>query len=280
VHRAEAERVAREAREARRAAAAARAWRIRSAQTPPTPVAPEAPVPPEAPEAAEAPEAPVYILPRGWFGFGLQCDECNAKRGTETTPPVWRFGTLPRVYSVDQGSPAFNAGIRRGDELTHINGISLLTPEGGRRFGATRPGDQVRWTLSRDGAKRTVVARAGSRPDRRFELKDLRDEVSKLNKVGDTDQLRRDIARLNREIARRRLQADQLERRAITTVPARRLRYAGVIGGTEVEVRGPGSVIVTATAEKDSLIINTGDAIVVIRVPEGLLRRGGEDKPK
>ena len=63
------------------------------------------------------------------------------------------------------------------------------------------------------------------------------------------------------------------------TLPARRLRYAGVIGGTEVEVRGPGSVIVSENDGKDELVISTGESVVVIRVPAGLLKRSGE-KPK
>ncbi|HKQ59247.1 MAG TPA: PDZ domain-containing protein, partial [Candidatus Eisenbacteria bacterium] len=220
-----------------------------------------------------------------WFGFSLKCDECSAKRGTADTPAVWRFGTLPQVYLVETDGPAAKAGIRRGDVLTHINGISLLTPEGGRKFGATRPGEQVRWTIRRDGTARTVVAlagiRPGTRPDRRIEAKDIREQINKLNDVTDLEQLRREIARINREIARRRAQTDLQERRAVTAIPAQRLRYAGVIGGTEVEVRGPGTVIVTETDDKDQLIINTGDAIVRIRVPEGLLRKkSGEDKPR
>jgi len=45
-------------------------------------------------------------------------------------------------------------------------------------------------------------------------------------------------------------------------------------------VRGPGSVIVSESDLKDELVINTGEAVVVIRVPEGLLKRTSADKPK
>ena len=283
----DAARAYRNAVEAYRAAARARrAPRAPEATSPPTPPVPpeapmvETPAPPTPPVSdMEVPEAPRFILPRGWFGFGLQCEECTAKSGRGDAPAVWRFGTLPRVYSVDLGGPAARAGIRRGDTITHINGISLLSPEGGRRFGATRAGDMVRWTISRDGASRTVVARAELRPERseRVDLKDLREELSRLNEVPDLDQLRRELANLNRQLERSRLQ--DLERVRIRALPVRRLRYAGVIGGTEVEVRGPGSVIVTETDGRDELVINTGESIVVIRVPESMRKASG-DKPK
>jgi len=53
---------------------------------------------------------------------------------------VWTFGSLPTVSYVDPEGPSARAGIRRGDQLTHIDGISLLTPEGGRKFGSVSPG--------------------------------------------------------------------------------------------------------------------------------------------
>jgi hypothetical protein len=190
---------------------------------------------------------------------------------------VWTFYTLPRVYSVDRGSPAGRAGILRGDVLTHINGVSLLTPEGGRMFGATRPGDTVRWTVRRDGASKTVVAKAEVRPERRerTQLRDLSRELSRLNEMSDLDQLRRELAQLNRELERQRRET---ARTRVRTQTVQRLRYAGVIGGTEVEVRGPGSVIVDNDA-KDQLTISTGEAVVVIRVAD-VVRKKKADEPK
>lgn len=252
--------------------------------------APEAPAAPASPEAAprrapaprvlsvEIPEPPALVTPRGWFGFGFQCGECSARAGTGETAAVWEFGTWPEVYSVDSGSPAAVAGLRRGDLITEIDGISIITPEGGRRFGAIRPGQTVRWTVLRDGSPHRLVARAAERPERRerLALTDLRRELKRLNELSDMEQLRKELATLNREMERRR--AREQERVTARSVPTRRLRYAGVIGGAEVEVRGPGSIIVSQNEDKEELVINTGESIVVIRVPETTRKRSEQKK--
>ncbi len=247
-----------------------------------TPAPAEAPEPPEA--GFEIPESPGQVTPRGWFGFGFQCGECGFRSGSADSVAVWEFGSHPRVYSVDLGSPAARAGIRRGDVITQIDGISILNPDGGRRFGAIRPGQSVKWTVMREGAIRHVIARAAERPGRperreRAALTDLRRELVRLNELSDLDELRAKLSGLNREMEYRRAQEMASEQMRVKTVSARRLRYAGVIGGTEVEVRGTGSVIVSESDDKDELVINTGESVVVIRVPAGLLRRSGE-KPK
>ncbi len=268
-----------------------------AAETPPrAPRAPRAPRPPRTPstpEPAEAPEAPEagfelteppgQVTPRGWFGFGFECGECYARTAPGDSATVWRFGSHPKVYSVDLGSPAARAGLRRGDVITRIDGLSILSPAGGRRFGSIRPGQPVKWTVVREGAVRNVVARAAERPDRheRVELRDLRKQLVRLNELSDLDQLRRELAVLNQEMDSRRAQEMARERVRVKTPVARRLRYAGVIGGTEVEVRGPGSIIVSETDEKDELVINTGESVVVIRLSDlGRKRAATSPSPK
>jgi hypothetical protein len=256
----------------------------RAATSPESPSPEGTPAPPATPESPDAelelPEAPTRILPRGWFGFAFLCEECSAKSGKTDSAAVWQFSSWPKVYSVDLGSPAARGGLRRGDVITHIDGVSIVTPEGGRRFGAIRPGQAVRWGVVRAGAARSVVARAAERPERRerVALSELRGELSRLNEMSDLDQLRRELANLNQRIERVKLQSAErvrlqdVQRARKVEQPVRRLRYAGVINGTEVEVRGPGSVIVSESDAKNELVINTGDAVVVIRVPEGLLK--------
>jgi membrane-associated protease RseP (regulator of RpoE activity) len=238
---------------------------------------------PEVPEAPEfwTPETPNLITPRGWFGFGFQCADCSGRLADADSSAVWVFGTPPRVYSVDLGSPASRAGLRRGDVITAIDGVPIVTRDGGRRFGAIRPGQTVKWTVEREGGMLDVSARAAERPDRRARtaLTDLRRELTRLNELSNLDEMRRELAGLNREMARRRAQEVEREVSRPRTEPTRRLRYAGVIGGTEVEVRGSGSIIVSEIDGKEELVITTGESVVVIRVPEAA-RKGSKAPPK
>src|SRR5262245_31201501 len=125
-------------RPAARAEAAAVAAAGEAPEAPRAPRAPQAPPAPQAAEPAEtpppappAPEATLetpgvasLITPRGWFGFGFQCADCVARTATPESAAIWRFGTQPRVYSVDLGSPAARGGLRRGDVIMQIDGFS------------------------------------------------------------------------------------------------------------------------------------------------------------
>jgi hypothetical protein len=91
------------------------------------------------------------------FGFALECVRCESTsqcgfpgRGPAAT---WHYNEYPSIADVAPGAPADRAGIRRGDVLMDVDGISLLTDEGAQRFSALRAGDTVRLTLSR--AKKT-----------------------------------------------------------------------------------------------------------------------------
>jgi hypothetical protein len=215
------------------------------------PVSPETPMTPEAPRAygtpreSEAPEAvrraqaermplPAIpteeALPRGWSGFGLSCRNCGGEPGEDGAPPVWRFGTVPTIYFIDPESPAARAGIQIGDVLTHLDGISLLDEEGGRRFGALQPGQNVKWTIRRGGRVVTATVipelRPGARPMR------ARD----------------------------------------------RLRYAGGVGGAEVEVRGADNVVVDD--DGDEIVITTRDATIRIKKAAAAAPKASNEKKK
>jgi hypothetical protein len=128
---------------------------------PPAPARPETPpVPPTPP----APPAPPEIMPDGWFGFGIQCNNCgiNAPQGR---PAVFQFREQPRVVNVEPGTPAARAGMQRGDRLTHVDGVSITTQAGWTRFGSIQPGQQVRWTYTRDGRAHNTTMTALRRPD-------------------------------------------------------------------------------------------------------------------
>jgi hypothetical protein len=118
--------------------------------TPPTPTPPVVPVSPAS--------------PRGWFGFSIRCNDCGWSRIGHEQYPRWESTTHPEVTRVAPDGPAAAAGIRSGDLVTHVDGISILTPEGGRRFGALQPGQRVRLGLLRNGAVITRELRLESRP--------------------------------------------------------------------------------------------------------------------
>jgi hypothetical protein len=82
------------------------------------------------------------VEPAAWVGIAFSCRDCGMV--VESGTARWNFSTPPEVYSVESGSPAHAAGIRRGDILTHIDNLSITTAEGGRRWAAVRPGESVR----------------------------------------------------------------------------------------------------------------------------------------
>jgi hypothetical protein len=131
---------------------------------PPAPPAPPVPPRPPVPPTPPAPPAPPEIMPDGWFGFGIECRNCDI-HAPGGTAPTFRFREQPTVMTVEPGTPAASAGMRRGDRLTHVDGVSITTPDGWRRFGAIQPGQQVRWTFTRGGRAQNAVMTARRRPD-------------------------------------------------------------------------------------------------------------------
>jgi len=205
-----------------------------------------APVPDEAPVAGVVAVGPVprptyTLLPSGWFGFGIQCTNCRWSVEDATGKSEWEFSVPPEISSVQDGSPADEAGLRRGDVLLEIDGESLISTKGGRRFGSIEPGVTVRWTYRRGGEIRTTTATAGQRPD----------------------------------VAPPRLMPDAAPAvasgslaRAYAPSGVERLRYSGLVGATSVEVRGAGSVVVNIIDPGREIEIITSDSRTRIRLDD------------
>jgi len=202
-------------------------------------------------------------LPQGWLGVGLTCQDCGGEVVEGAKTPVWTFGTLPTVSYVDPEGPSARAGLRRGDQLTHIDGVSLVTPEGGKRFGSVRPGQVVKWRIIRDGSPRVIAVRAVDRPgDDTPDYDALREQ---LRAIRDKRHLQsREMQDLMRKLG-------ELQREAPEAPSAqRRLRYAGSVGGSDVEVRGLDNVVVDDSG--DEVVIITRDATIRIK-PGGKVMR-------
>jgi len=87
------------------------------------------------------------------FGFALGCLNCQPgerPRGRGGAPPVVSYRSFPQVLSVAPGSAAEQAGIKEGDILQSIDGISVLTDEGATRLARATEGDQVRLVFERN----------------------------------------------------------------------------------------------------------------------------------
>jgi hypothetical protein len=186
--------------------------------------------------------APTYtLLPSGWFGFGIQCTDCRWSVDRESGVSEWNFSAPPELSSVEEGSPADQAGLRRGDVLLEIDGEALVTPEGGRRFGSVRPGQTVRWTYLRGGETRSTRATAVQRPGLPAPPPPTADAAPAVYSGA--------LARSYAE-------------------ETGRLRYSGLVGDASVEVRGAGSVVVNIIEPGREIEIVTADSRTRIRLNE------------
>jgi hypothetical protein len=98
-----------------------------------------------------------------WHGLGLNIDG-REEIDPETGDSFYIFYDAPEVWFIDESGPAFRAGIRRHDQLTHIDGMPFESMEGGRRFSALVPGDRVEITFRRDGVEQRTAWVVETRP--------------------------------------------------------------------------------------------------------------------
>lgn len=207
---------------------------------PPSPAPGEiagAPRPAPAPTPTAAP-APPDIPSAGRLGFSLSCSFC----GTQLTggERVWTFSVPPVIESVEPDGPADGAGVRGGDRLTHIDGVSITSADGGRLFGTLRPGQRVQLRLEREGAARDVELVVGERQNQ-----------------------------VPAPAAAPRPDAPARAARGGLPAPAPQpstVRFTGVVGNAFVQVTG-GPVAVTETT--DEVVIRSGDITVRIRKTGG-----------
>jgi hypothetical protein len=143
-------------------------------RTPRVPTPPAAMLPPRAPGAPSTPRPATPPIPpgvpdspaspRGWFGFSIRCNDCGWSRNGNEPYPRWESTTAPEISLIAPGSPADRAGFKTGDYITHVDGFSILQPEGSRRFGMLKPGQRVRLTVSRNGQSITRDLTLAQRP--------------------------------------------------------------------------------------------------------------------
>jgi hypothetical protein len=215
--------------------------------------------------------APMTPLPRklaanGWLGVGLDCGDCGWVKLKDST--AWRSNEFPTIYYVDPGSPAQKGGLQRGDVLTEINGVSLLSEEGGLLFGGVKPGQELKWTLRRDGDTKNVTVVAGVRPGALGEYATQMEQLRELGRIElnglDEGELRKQMVQMQKALDATRMR----------TPGTQRLRYTGSVGNAEVTVKGQAHVQVTTDEETGEMVITTADA--TIRIKKSDLEKKGK----
>ncbi len=191
---------------------------------PPSQVPPVERVPWVPPPTRFIPPPPPVPSPSA-LGFSIYCTDCSLQRLADPEAWVWSFSEPPVIERVEPGSPAHDAGLDAGDVLTHIDGLSLVDSEAGRRFGAVEPGDRVTFTYLRGTEERTATLVAGATGGR-----------------GDA-------------IPPEPAAPGQYEQSDIT-------RFSGSLGDAVIQVTG-GRVTVTRT--DDEIVIQSSDITVRIR---------------
>jgi hypothetical protein len=238
-------RIRRDGREAEVAITpAAECARIQAPAAPAPAAQPAMPAPAAAPTPVMVAEplavaVPVPPMPLGGrLGMSIECSDCSvkvpedAKRGEGGA--VWTFRTAPRIERVEVDGPAAKAGLRGGDELTHIDGVALTSEDGGRRFGAVQPGDTVVLRYRRNAADTDAVLVAAPQ-----------EWVVLAPKAGPA------LTRGERVVAAR------------APVPVEETtRFSGVLGETQVMVTG-GPITVTRT--ETEIVIRSQDIVVRVR---------------
>jgi membrane-associated protease RseP (regulator of RpoE activity) len=176
------------------------------------------------------------VADRPWFGFSLSCTECSR---TETRAGErWSFSLPPELLAIEPGSPAAGAGLRAGDVLTHVGGVSLTTEAGTERLAMVRPGQSVAFTAIRGGGRFDVIVRAA---------------VQRIS-VGSIEPPRtetRDPSRLP------------------LTEPGPPVRYAGPFGNADVVVRGPANTTVLMAERECWMEIRAGGAVIRLSLGDG-----------
>ena len=96
----------------------------------------------------------------GWLGVGVRCVLCEVLRSDD----LLTFRSYLEIIDVQPNTPAMQAGLKAGDLLISIDGLSLKSAEGTQRFRSVKPGDKVTLSFVRDGEVKTVTLTVAARP--------------------------------------------------------------------------------------------------------------------
>lgn len=87
------------------------------------------------------------------YGFAISClPSCTRTTASDGTA-YYKFDGYPPIAGIRAGGPAAMMGLRVGDVVTEIDGISILTEEGALRFQRSERKESLHVTIMRDGKK-------------------------------------------------------------------------------------------------------------------------------
>lgn len=102
---------------------------------------------------------------RGYLGVYLR-DGPDWKKVETTTGEVrWEFASPPEIIRVYVGSPAARAGLLVGDLIVAINGIDIISDNGGRAFAGLRIGVPVEIRVRRGSRFANLTVTPGTMDD-------------------------------------------------------------------------------------------------------------------
>lgn len=205
-------------------------------------------------KSAGAPIVTAKVVERPWIGFGIACSYCSLH--DEGGDASWHFGGPPVVMEITPGGPAAGSGLALGDTLTTVNGVDIMSADGGLRFAQIKAGVPVRLGFAHGPTSGIATVVPGSEHSIRLGYdttggaRDVRDSATARALLGD----------IGKAIVFERALAVQ------------RSQFTGTVAGADIEVRGR-NVQVSSDRGTGKLIIQ-GDSITVTVKPAG----GGRDR--
>jgi C-terminal processing protease CtpA/Prc len=97
--------------------------------------------------------AGVISADRSRLGLAVSCTpSCTRAKASDGTT-YWKFDAYPPIIGVRDAGPADKAGIRVGDVVVAIDGLSVLEADGALRFLRAEKRESVQLTVLRDGKR-------------------------------------------------------------------------------------------------------------------------------
>lgn len=212
---------------------------------------------------------------RAWFGFSLSCSDCTM---TSTSAGMrWRFSVPPGIVAIEPGSPAERAGLRVGDVLVAVDGMSLASDSGAEHFASVRPGQSPRFTVRRGGRSLQIPVRTEQywwyyRYYRTGNREASAAAPTKLRVAEPESVATRRLVFTATKVEPKKVQeAQDTARRVRVAVKEAQapLRFSGSFGNSDVTVRGSANTVVTIADRECWMEIHTSDAVVRLRLRDG-----------